>query len=122
MFKRSILIIFAVLLFWTNGQAQTVAPSKNLPNLSKVTDKIYRGGQLKEAGMSELKRMGVKTVIDLRDNDDRAKKEQTWAKAAGLQFINIPLGNWSRPSKADIEAIIKHVIPPSKKAFKRFRN
>ena len=108
-FKRSILLIFAALLMWFNGQAQAVTPSKNLPNLFRVNDKLYRGGQLKEAGMSELKRMGIKTVIDLRDNDDRARKEETWARSAGLRFVNIPLDNWSRPSNADIDAIIKQI-------------
>ncbi|MGH9904793.1 MAG: fused DSP-PTPase phosphatase/NAD kinase-like protein [Pyrinomonadaceae bacterium] len=36
-----------------------------------------------------MKRLGVKTVIDLRkDSEDEAPE---WARAAGLQYINIPL-------------------------------
>ncbi|MBK7392517.1 MAG: tyrosine-protein phosphatase [Chloracidobacterium sp.] len=107
--KRSLVLSLAILLFCFATDAQTVFDSKDLPNLSKVNEKLYRGGQPTEAGIDQLKRLGIKTVINLRDNDDRARKEECWAKAAGLRFINFPLSNWFSPKDEDIKSIIDQI-------------
>lgn len=82
---------------------------KDLPNLYKVNENLYRGGQPTEAGINELKRMGIKTVINLRDNDDRERQEEVWAKAAGLRFVNVPLSNWFSPHNKDIKAVLSEI-------------
>ena len=91
------------------AHGQTVSPSKDLPNLYKVNAKLYRGGQPTESGIKRLANMGVKTIVDLRDNDDRAKKEESWAHAAGLRFINEPEGTWGKPTRESIANIIKQI-------------
>ncbi len=101
-------LIFAVLLL-TVGHANV---REDLPNLYKVNDHLYRGGQPTEAGIAELKRMGVKTIINLRDADDRERKEEAWAKAAGIRFINVPESNWFKPKTDNIDAIIKQIDTP----------
>lgn len=93
------LLVFSV-------SAQTATTSRSLPNFQKVNDGLYRGGQPKAEGWAELKRIGIKTVIDLRDNDENAVKEKADVEKAGLQFINFPLGNWERPETADIDKIL----------------
>ena len=70
---------------------------------------LFRSGQPTEAGIAELKRLGVKTVIDLRDNDDRAHKEEAWVRSAGLRFVNVPESNWFKPNQKNIEAIIRQI-------------
>lgn len=107
--RRSSILSLVVLIFCFATQAQIGANSKDLPNLFKVNENLYRGGQPTEAGIDQLKRLGVKTVIDLRDNDERARKEEAWARAAGLRFINIPLSNWFSPDDKDIESIIDQI-------------
>jgi protein tyrosine/serine phosphatase len=39
---------------------------EGFPNLFKVSDDLYRGAQPTEKGMEELKKMGIKTIINLR--------------------------------------------------------
>ena len=58
-------------------------------NFGKVNDNYYRGSQPDAGQFRELKRLGVKTVIDLRK--DKLEESSAWARAAGLNYINIPL-------------------------------
>ena len=39
-----------------------------VPNLHKVSDKLYRSAQPTAEGMTNLVALGVKTVVNLRDN------------------------------------------------------
>ena len=85
------------------ADAQTNVNKKDLPNFAKVNELIYRGGQPDERGFAELSKIGVKTVINLRGNDDKAKREDIWATKNGMKFINVSLGNWLKPKDEDIE-------------------
>src|SRR5688500_6818585 len=69
---------------------------KELPNFHKVNDMVYRGAQPKSGGLELLKQLGVKTVVNLRDDDDRAKQEEASARVAGLQYFNLPFTRWGR--------------------------
>ena len=67
-------------------------PRPNLENLHVVALHLYRGAQPKEAGFRELKALGVKTVINLRNfhtDTDRAESAK-----AGLDLIEIPMNTW----------------------------
>ncbi|MEO6656050.1 MAG: dual specificity protein phosphatase family protein [Pyrinomonadaceae bacterium] len=106
-FKQSVIFAAnAIFVLSVAAIAQTMSPSKNLPNFHQVNEKLYRGGQPKEGGFAELKQLGIKFVIDLRDDDDNALKEKKLVEAAGMQFINFPLGSWNRPDMKDIDDII----------------
>jgi protein tyrosine/serine phosphatase len=58
-------------------------------NFGKVNDNYYRGAQPDAEGFARLKELGIKTVIDLR-KDSRAEAPEQ-ARAAGLQYFNIPM-------------------------------
>ena len=60
-----------------------------LKNFGKVNDNYYRGEQPTLEEFAQLKRFGVKTVIDLRKDSLRQAPEQ--ARNSGLQYFNIPL-------------------------------
>jgi protein tyrosine/serine phosphatase len=60
-----------------------------IENFGKVNDNYYRGSQPIADEFSELKKLGIKTIIDLRE--DSVKDSGNVARAAGLQYINIPL-------------------------------
>ena len=52
MLKRIPAVLIFALLLLTVGHAHA---AKDLPNLFKVNDRLYRGGQPTEAGVQELK-------------------------------------------------------------------
>ncbi|MEW6026119.1 MAG: dual specificity protein phosphatase family protein [Planctomycetota bacterium] len=57
-----------------------------LSNFAKVSDVLYRGAQPEPEGFAELKKMGIKTVINLRDNHSDVEM----MKGLGLQYCLIP--------------------------------
>jgi tyrosine-protein phosphatase SIW14 len=63
---------------------------EGLPNLHKVSEELYRGAQPTAEGMKELKKLGIKTVINLRafhsDRDEIGETE--------LDYEHIPIPAW----------------------------
>ena len=78
-------------------QAKAPAAGTTIKNFGKVNDNYFRGGQPSAVQMEELKRMGVKTVIDLRK--DKVALAGDWASRAGLQYYNLTM----RPSQPATE-------------------
>lgn len=64
-------------------------------NFGKVTDFFYRGAQPKEDEYSQLAELGIKTVIDLRDDPKDFAREVS--EKNGLQYINMPMSDKDYP-------------------------
>ena len=105
----ALLLMLTAFAFSQNGTAQVKVSEKDLPNYAKVNEKFYRGGQPTENGIKELARRGVKTIIDLRGEDENAKKEELWAQKAGIKFVAVNLSNWFKPKTSDIESVVKQI-------------
>jgi protein tyrosine/serine phosphatase len=64
-------------------------------NLFKVSDDLYRGAQPSAEGMKELKKMGIKTIINLRSfHSDRDEIGET-----GLAYEHIYMKAWHAEDK-----------------------
>jgi protein tyrosine phosphatase (PTP) superfamily phosphohydrolase (DUF442 family) len=76
-----------------------------LPNLHRVSDDLYRGAQPTAEGFSQLKSMGVKTIIDLRFFHNDRKN------IAGTDFAyeEIPMNAWHAEDE-DVVAFLKLVV------------
>jgi protein tyrosine/serine phosphatase len=75
-------------------------------NFYQVNEHIYRGAQPTAAGFQSLAKLGVKTIIDLRETDGRSALEKKAVEANGMRYINIPLRGMSAPSAADVGKIM----------------
>jgi len=72
-------------------------------NAGKITDFLYRGAQPKEAGLSELKLLGVTTIVDLRGEDqEKVTWERNRAESLGMRFVHIPVSGWSPPTDEQV--------------------
>jgi protein tyrosine/serine phosphatase len=60
-----------------------------IDNFGKINDNYYRGSQPNQDEFTQLKRLGIKTVIDLRE--DYKKNEETWVRDLGMTYVRIPL-------------------------------
>jgi len=72
-------------------------------NAGKITDSLYRGAQPKETGLSELKLLGVTTIVDLRGEDqEKVTWERNRAESLGMRFVPIPVSGWSPPTDEQV--------------------
>ena len=78
----------------------------NFATVDPAPQAIYRGGQPSREGFQTLKAMGVKTVIDLRD--DRVPWEKSVVTDHGMTYMNIP-SNAARTSPKTIAAFLEAV-------------
>ena len=109
--------IFAVgaslTLLTERGLTQEDARYKELPNFHQINDRVYRGAQPKSGGLELLKQLGIKTVVNLRDDDARAKQEESDARMAGLQYFNLPFERWGRPQDKEMERALSIIKDPA---------
>jgi tyrosine-protein phosphatase SIW14 len=74
------------------------APPQGIPNFHQVSARVYRGAQPEGEGWASLAKLGVKTVIDLRpDNEHSCKAEKQAVEAAGMHYVNVPLNGMHAP-------------------------
>src|ERR687883_305970 len=94
--ERVGLVVFVLACAHAAAAQQQQAEQKveELPNFHRVNERIYRGAQPAKGGMQKLAALGVKTVINLRDDDERAVAEAKEAEAAGLRYVNVPLDDF----------------------------
>lgn len=79
----------------------------SLPNFKQVTPHILRGGQPTAEGIQALRQAGVKTIINLRNEEVLVRKEQQQARAAGINYINIPMDVFNSPSEKAISNFLR---------------
>lgn len=94
------------------GFAQTTPNQDDLPNFYRINEGLFRGGQPTEDGFKVLSRMRIKTVVNLRDNDERARVEEAAARAAGLNYFNLPLAHFDKPADEQVARILSIITAP----------
>ncbi len=94
--KRFILFSFTCFTVLAGSDPQP----RDLPglhNFYQVNEHIYRGAQPAINGFSELAKLGIKTIIDLRESGDRSESEKKAVEAAGMHYLSFPLAGYGAP-------------------------
>jgi len=60
-----------------------------IDNFGKINENYYRGSQPNQEEFAQLKTLGIKTVIDLRE--DFKKNEEASVRDLGMNYVRIPL-------------------------------
>jgi protein tyrosine/serine phosphatase len=82
-----------------------------ISNFGVVDGHIYRGEQPGVSDYAVLAAIGVRTVIDLRD--DSLNSSAKAAKAAGLKYINIRIDGHGTPTDSQTVEFLKAVDDPA---------
>lgn len=61
---------------------------------------LYRGGEPTAQQLELLHKLGVRTIIDLRNNPDDVTTEQAAAGKLGMRAVNFPFSGLSEPDPA----------------------
>lgn len=78
-------------------------------NLHKVSERLYRGAQPTKEGMRQLKKLGIKTVVNLRSfHSDREEIGDT-----GLSYEHIYMKTW-HPEEKEAVRFLKILTDPNR--------
>jgi len=116
--KRSyVFVLFAVFAFVLASSITTVAQQSDIKikNFGQMDDRFYRGAQPDEEDYKQLAAIGIKTIIDLREDPTNYEKRD--AEAAGMRYVNLPMSDKDYPPAATIDQFLKLVDDPATGKF-----
>jgi uncharacterized protein (TIGR01244 family) len=101
---------FSILVWPACGRQQSgkgSTESAGIPNFHQVNQHVYRGGQPGPESWQSLAKMGVKTVIDLRREDEHSTAAEAQAvAAAGMNYVNVPMKGVVAPTNEQIAKVL----------------
>lgn len=105
-----LILLCVVYSFAPPSSSSPTNPSKSfssvtIKNFGQMDDHFYRGAQPSDSEYKELADLGIKAVIDLRD--DPMPYAKTAAEAVKLAYFNIPMSDNDYPKDADVDAFLK---------------
>src|SRR5215471_9717028 len=110
----SILVALALgMISYARPHIKTAANSKSsrggisISNFGQVTEFYYRGEQPKGGEYNQLAAIGVKTIIDLRDDPREYARPLT--EKAGMRYINLPMSDKEYPGPGIAEKFLSLV-------------
>ncbi|MEN6306203.1 MAG: dual specificity protein phosphatase family protein [Anaerohalosphaeraceae bacterium] len=77
-------------------------------NLHKVSGSLYRGAQPTKEGFESLKKLGIKTVVNLRDHHS----DEELLAGTGLDYKPIPMDTWD-VTPDNVTAFLRIVADPN---------
>jgi|SRR5687768_10069766 len=115
--RQALMALTAVLSLTTVSLGQEVSNPTNptikikIKNFGQMDERFYRGGQPKEKDYKDLALIGIRTVIDLRE--DPEEYEKPMVEQLGMRYINIPMIAKKYPTAEVTELFLKTVSDPS---------
>ncbi len=92
-------------VIWATGERGLPA-QEGIQNFGKVNDGLFRGAQPDSASISNLARLSVKTIINLRMPDEGWKDEESQARAHGILYTNLPLHPLGKPTDEQVRKVL----------------
>jgi protein-tyrosine phosphatase len=77
-----------------------------IKNFDRVDAHIFRGAQPTDEGLQYLAKLGVKTIVDLRETGDRSNAEEHVVTGVGMKYVNVPMTGLVPPTDAEITWIL----------------
>jgi protein tyrosine/serine phosphatase len=108
------LILTLSIVSFAKGHSENF-PNINIKNFGQMDERFYRGAQPKEEDYKDLATLGIKTVIDLREDSENYEKAEV--EALGMHYVNIPMGDKEYPKIEQVNQFLKLVSDPSTGKF-----
>ena len=114
----SVLLATVALVLASSATALTQEKEQSkvsIKNFGQMDERFFRGGQPKEDEYKELAALGIKTVIDLREDPEEYEKPKV--EALGMRYVNIPMIAKKYPESTQVEQFLKLVDDPETGKF-----
>src|SRR4030095_13422208 len=99
----------------TPSSAPNPPTTVSIKNFGQMNEHFFRGAQPKEYEYKELAALGVKAIIDLRDDPTSFAKSA--AEAAHMRYFNIPMSDTKAPTQEAIDEFLKITKDPANGPF-----
>ncbi|MCI0524935.1 MAG: tyrosine-protein phosphatase [Acidobacteria bacterium] len=87
-----------------NIEKRSEVEESDVKNFGRVNNHIFRGGQPKDDEYGELAAIGIKTVIDLREDAENYARRST--EGAGMRYVNLRLNAKQPPTAGESERFL----------------
>lgn len=103
-----IALLTPTILILTLAQAAFAQESREqiagVQNFGRVTERFLRGGQVTPDGIERLAALGVRTIIDLRDEESLGEAET--CQRNGIKYFKFPLSGYATPDDKVVNEIL----------------
>lgn len=105
---RALAALALIALFSSAGLAQTPRERvSGVTNFGRVTERYFRGGKVSPQGVENLYKLGVRTIVDLRDTPSPGEPEA--CERLGIAYHKIPMSGHAAPAEADVARVLEIV-------------
>ena len=73
-----------------------------LPNLGRVNEMLYRGGQPTDQGYRELQKLAIIVVVNLRNEKELIATERAQVEGLGMRYASIPWSGYKDPDNRQV--------------------
>ena len=115
--KRAVLIFAVSVIGASVVSAQSQVKKESVPgitNFAQIETTVACAGAVTPASVAEIKKMGYKAIFNLRLPTEQGADidgEAAAAKAAGINFVHLPL-NGASPDPAVVDSFLKAITAP----------
>ena len=115
--RRTLLSAVIVLSLAAIAVAQETNTATNIKikNFGQMDDRFYRGAQPKEKDYKDLAVLGIRTIIDLRE--DPEAYERPLVESLGMKYVHIPMIAKKYPTPEATRLFLTTVNDPSTGKF-----
>lgn len=85
----------------------TSQDSAGLPNFHRVNAQLFRGAQPTPEGIAKLRKLGVRTVLDLRGAGERSQTEKKLVEDLGMHYVSVPMRGMHTPDPGQIAKVLR---------------
>ena len=93
--------------------AAMIANAHNIPNFKQVHKEVFRGGRPSVQDLRDLKKLGIKTILNLENDTKAVMAETDVAKALNFNYISVPTASFFRPSDENVDRILEILNNPN---------
>jgi len=105
------LILTVSAISFGQGHVDSKFANIKIKNFGQMDEQFFRGAQPKEQDYKDLAALGIKTVVDLRDEPVSYEKRNV--EALGMRYVNIPMSDTEYPQGVQVDQFLKLVGDPA---------